>query len=195
MQSTIRLANREDAAAIQSIYAPIVTETAISFELEPPSVEEMRRRIETTLQTYPWLVCDEREVIGYAYGGLFRSRAAYQWTVEVSVYVHADHRGKAVARALYASLFDWLKVQGYATAVAGVVLPSPASMALHKSLGFQQVGVFHRVGNKFGAWHDVVWWELPLQELPDPAPAPRALPEVVKSGEWPAPVTGAYSRK
>lgn len=184
MGSTIRLACLEDAAAIQSIYAPIVSETEVSFELEPPSVEEMRRRIETTLLTLPWLVCERDGVIGYAYAGLFRSRPAYQWSVEVSVYVHAAHRGKGAGRALYASLLECLRVQGYRGALAGIVLPSPASVALHEGMGFRSVGVFHHVGHKLGAWHDVGWWELTLQSLPIPPQRPRALPEVVNSEAW-----------
>ncbi len=184
MRSTIRVAGVVDAAAIQAIYAPIVAETAVSFELEPPNVEEMRRRIETTLLTLPWLVCEGDGVIGYAYAGVFRSRPAYQWTVEVSVYVHAAHRGKGVARALYTSLFECLRVQGYRTALAGIALPNSASVALHERMGFRSVGVFQHVGYKLGAWHDVGWWELSLQELPNPAPRPRPLPEVVNAEVW-----------
>jgi len=184
LKQTIRLAGPDYAAGIHAIYAPIVAETAVSFELEPPSVEEMRRRIETTLLTLPWLVCEREGVIGYAYAGVFRSRPAYQWTVEVSTYVHAAHRGKGVARALYTSLFECLRVQGYRTALAGIALPNLASVALHEGLEFRSVGVFHHVGYKFGAWHDVEWWELSLQELPDPTPRPRTLPDVVNTEAW-----------
>ncbi|MEK7757267.1 MAG: arsinothricin resistance N-acetyltransferase ArsN1 family B [Planctomycetota bacterium] len=174
MHQVIRLATLDDAVEVQHIYAPIVVETAVSFELEPPSVEEMRRRIETTLLTLPWLVCACDGVIGYAYAGPFRSRPAYQWTVEVSAYVHVAHRGKGVARALYTSLFECLRVQGYRTALAGIALPNSASVALHERMGFRSVGVFHHVGYKLGAWHDVGWWELSLQSLPDPPSPPRA---------------------
>lgn len=184
MECMIRMASSRDAVAIQSIYAPIVAETAISFELEPPGVEEMRRRIETTLLTLPWLVCDGDGVIGYAYAGVFRTRPAYQWTVEVSVYVHAAHRGKEVARTLYTSLFECLRVQGYRTALAGIVLPNAASVAIHERMGFRSIGVFHHVGYKFGAWHDVGWWELSLQEFPNPPPRPRPPLEVVNTEAW-----------
>jgi L-amino acid N-acyltransferase YncA len=184
MPPTIRLAKPGDAAAIQSIYTPIVAETAVSFELEPPSVEEVRRRIETTLLTLPWVVYDSDGVVGYAYAGLFRPRPAYQWTVEVSVYVHAAQRGKGVARALYTSLFECLRAQGYRTALAGIALPNSASVALHERMGFRSVGVFHRVGYKLRAWHDVGWWELPLQSPPDPPPRPRTLPEVANTDAW-----------
>jgi phosphinothricin acetyltransferase len=184
MQWTIRLARAGDAAAIQSIYAPIVEATAVSFELEAPSVEEMRRRIETTLLTLPWVVYDSDGVLGYAYARLFRSRPAYHWTVEVTVYVHPAHRGTGVGRALYTSLFECLRVQGYRTALAVIALPNPASVALHERMGFRSIGVFHAVGHKLGAWHDVGWWELALQSPPDPPPRPRALPEVANSDAW-----------
>lgn len=180
----MRLATVDDALQTRAIYAPIVAETAVSFELEPPSVEEMRRRIETTLLTHPWLVCERDGIIGYAYAGVFRARPAYQWTVEVSVYVHAAHRGKGVARALYASLFECLRAQGYRTALAGIALPNSASVALHERMGFRSVGVFHHVGFKLGTWHDVGWWELSLQELPSPPPRPQPLAEVVNTDAW-----------
>jgi len=172
MHDVIRLATVADAQPLHAIYAPVVEETAVSFELEPPSIEEMRRRIETTLLTLPWLVCEDDGLIGYAYAGVFRSRPAYQWTVEVSVYVHADYRGKGVARALYTSLFECLRVQGYRTALAGIALPNPSSVALHERMGFRSVGVFHHVGYKLGAWHDVGWWEMTLQQLPNPPSPP-----------------------
>ena len=184
MRLAIRLATVDDAQQLQSIYAPIVAETDVSFELEPPSVDEMRRRIETTLLTLPWVVYDSDGVMGYAYAGLFRSRPAYQWTVEVTVYVHPAHRGTGVGRALYTSLFECLRVQGYRTALAVIALPNSASVALHERMGFRSIGVFHAVGHKLGTWHDVGWWELPLQSLPDPPLRPRTLPEVANSDAW-----------
>jgi len=184
MDTGIRLATPQDALPIHSIYAPIVEATAVSFELEPPSAEKMRRRIETTLLTLPWVVYDSDGVMGYAYAGLFWSRPAYQWTVEVTVYVHPAHRGTGVGRALYTSLFECLRVQGYRTALAVIALPNPASVALHERLGFRPIGVFHNVGYKLGAWHDVGWWELALQSPPDPPPRPRTLAEIVDTDAW-----------
>lgn len=192
MHEVIRLAAADDAPQVRAIYAPIVTETAVSFEIEPPIVEEMRRRIETTLLTLPWLVCERDGVIGYAYAGVFRSRPAYQWTVEVSVYVHAAHRGKGVARALYTSLFECLRVQGYRTALAGIVLPNSASVALHERTGFRSIGVFHHVGYKLGAWHDVGWWELTLQKGVDAPSPPRAVNEVRDNPAFQAALTLAW---
>jgi len=122
--------------------------------------------------------------VGYAYAGLFRSRPAYEWTVEVTVYVHPAHRRKGVARTLYTSLLEGLRVQGYRTALAVIALPNPASVTLHERLGFRPIGVFHNVGYKLDAWHDVGWWELELQNLPDLPRSPRPLPEVVNSDAW-----------
>jgi L-amino acid N-acyltransferase YncA len=164
MEPTIRLATEDDAGQILAIYAPIVRETPISFEMEPPTVEAMRQRISDTLGCFPWLVCESAdELLGYAYGSRHRARAAYDWSAEVSVYVHASARRSGVGRDLYRSLFEILRLQGYCNALAGATLPNPASVGLHESLGFQPVGIYRSVGYKFGAWHDVGWWQLSLQ--------------------------------
>src|SRR3712207_5441943 len=183
--ASIRLATERDAEQIAAIYAPNVTDTIISFETEAPSAEEMCRRIEGTLERYPWLVCERQgRVLGYAYAAAHGSRAAYQWSVDVSVYVHEDARRTGVGRALYASLVAALDLQGFYNAYAGATLPNPASVGLHESVGFRRVGVYRGVGYKLGAWRDVVWWHLPLRErVADPEP-PTALPSVVDSEEW-----------
>jgi L-amino acid N-acyltransferase YncA len=185
--ASVRLATERDAEQIAAIYAPNVTDTIISFELEPPTADEMRRRIEVTLQRYPWLVCERQgQVLGYAYAGAHGSRAAYQWSVDVSVYVHEGTRQRGVGRAVYASLFAALQLQGFYNVYAGATLPNPASVGLHESVGFQRVGVYRGVGYKLGAWHDVVWWHLPLREkVADPDP-PTDLPSVAGSEEWDA---------
>ena len=164
MTATIRLAAEGDAEGILAIYAPIVRETAISFEVEPPDVNAMRRRITETLAHLPWLVCERRgEVLGYAYASTHRTRAAYQWSVDVSVYVHARIRRSGVGKALYTSLLRFLDLQGFYNVYAGITLPNPASVRLHESLEFQPVGVYRAVGYKLGAWHDVGWWHLALR--------------------------------
>lgn len=172
MTAKIRLATPDDAPGVQAIFAPIVRETAISFELEPPTVEAMRQRIAETLEQRPWLVCERRgDILGYVYASQHRTRAAYQWSVDVSVYVQASARRLGVGRALYRSLLALLPLQGFYRAHAGITLPNPASVALHESLGFSPVGVYRAVGYKLGAWHDVGWWQRTLQEPVSP-PAP-----------------------
>ncbi len=157
---------------MRAIYRPIVEQTTISFEFEVPSEEELARRISATLERTPWLLCEERdEVLGYAYAGPFRARPAYAWCVESSVYVDPSHQRRGVARGLYRALLGCLREQGFHRLLAGITLPNPASVALHEGLGFEPVGSFRDVGNKFDAWHAVGFWELELQPLPS-APAP-----------------------
>jgi phosphinothricin acetyltransferase len=178
----IRLATPDDAEAIQRIYAPIVLETAISFELVPPTVDEMRRRILKTLEHLPWLVYEhDGAVIGYAYASRHRERAAYQWCADLSAYVHEQWRGRGVGRALYRSLFDLLRAQGYYNVYAGIALPNPGSVALHEALGMRSVGVYEHVGYKFGRWHDVGWWQGQVQAWVAPPAAPRTVGECLNS--------------
>jgi L-amino acid N-acyltransferase YncA len=165
-----------DAAACAAIYAPVVRDTVISFELVPPDAAELARRIERTSDTHPWLVaCEGEEMLGYAYGSPHRERAAYQWAADVSVYVGTEHRRRGIGRALYEVLFGLLARQGFYIACAGVTLPNDASVGLHESLGFVPVGVYSDIGFKFGAWHDVGWWQLqliPAARMPAAPPGP-----------------------
>jgi phosphinothricin acetyltransferase len=171
--STIRRAEPSDADRVQAIYAPIVSETAISFETTAPDVPEMRRRIEAQAERYPWLVLEsDRGLLGYAYASSHRTREAYQWCVDVSVYVDPRHQRRGVGRALYAALLDLLRRQGFVNAYAGIALPNPSSVALHESFGFEPVGTYRRVGFKLGRWHDVLWLHLRLLEVPEPEHAP-----------------------
>jgi L-amino acid N-acyltransferase YncA len=176
--SSLRIAREADAEGVAAIYAPMVRDTAISFEVDPPDVDEMRRRIRSTLATHPWLVCaDDDEVRGYAYASRHRDRAAYRWSADVTVYVHAQARGRGIGSALYAALVPMLTRQGFRRAYAGITLPNHASVSLHESAGFTRLAVYAGVGWKLGAWHDVGWWE-------------RALaPEVERPGE-PEPFAG-----
>ena len=173
LPSTIRLAATNDAEAILAIYAPIVTDSAVSFELEPPDLGEMRRRIEKTLETMPWLVCTVGdEVVGFAYAAKHREREAYQWSVEVSAYVADAWQRRGIARGLYTSLLAILMMQGYRNACAGIALPNAASVAFHESMGFSPVGVYRCIGYKLGRWHDVGWWQRSLIDSPDAPPPP-----------------------
>lgn len=181
----IRLASEDDAAQIQAIYAPIVRDTIISFETVAPTVDEIRARIRSTLERLPWLVLiQEDALLGYAYASQHRTRIGYQWSVDVSVYVHPDARRKGAARALYTSLLNILIIQGFFNAYAGIALPNAASVGLHEALGFQPVGVYHGVGYKLGAWHDVGWWHLRLRPLADAPAAPFSLEEARRNPDW-----------
>ena len=184
MAAIILLASNEDAGQMLDIDAPIMRNTAISFELEPPRVGEFKSRVAEYLEFAPWLLGEsEGGVLGYAYAGRHRSREAYQWSVEVSVYVAENQHRRGVGRALYTSLVECLRLQGFFHAYAGITLPNPASVGLHKSLGFQPVGVYIDVGYKLGQWHTVGWLELILQDQSPPAPL-IGLMDVVDTVAW-----------
>lgn len=177
----IRMARSSDGEDLQAIYAPIVTDTAISFETEPPSVAEMTQRVARTLPRYPWLVADEADAVaGYAYAGMHRTRQAYDWSVDVSIYVRPGHQGRGLGRALYTALFEILRLQRFTGAFAGIALPNPASVALHEAVGFVPVGVYRKVGWKHGAWHDVGWWQRTLAPTNGAAGPVRPLDDVAE---------------
>jgi L-amino acid N-acyltransferase YncA len=170
----LRMATADDAAQITEIYAPLVRETAITFETESPSADEMRRRIVDTTMRFPWLVADDAGTItGFAYAGRHRKRAAYAWAADVSVYVASDTRRSGIGRSLYTALLELLTAQGYANAFAGIALPNDASVGLHETLGFTLVGVYESVGYKLQHWWDVAWWQrrLPIEASPPPPTA------------------------
>jgi phosphinothricin acetyltransferase len=181
----IRLATPADAEAIAAIYRPIVADTAISFEFEPPGAAEMERRRADAAAFAPWLVLDDGGVRGYAYASRHRERAAYQWCVDVSVYVGQSHRRRGVGRALYRSLLALLRLQGFYAAHAGVTLPNEASVALHESLGFRRIGVYPAVGFKRNTWWDVGWWQLELRERTGTPASPKTTHEAAQQrSEW-----------
>jgi phosphinothricin acetyltransferase len=156
-----------------------VLNTAVSFEYTVPEETEFAKRIETTLEKLPWLVLEiTGEIAGYAYASMHKARAAYQWSVDTSVYVDPRHHGKHIGTALYTALFELLRVQGYYNAYAGITLPNAKSEGLHASFGFVPIGVFHHVGYKLGAWHDVKRFELALAGLPEKPAKPRLTEEI-----------------
>jgi phosphinothricin acetyltransferase len=184
MPPTIRLANQDDAQQVLAIYAPYCS-TPISFELCPPTLEQMRQRIARVLEAHPWLVCDaDGDIWGYAYASRHRERAAYCWSVDSTVYVHPLRHRLGIGRALYASLFAVLALQGYINAYAGIALPNPGSIGLHTAMGFQPVGVYRQVGFKAGAWHDVGWYQLLLQRRPAEPQPPKPLDQVRHTAAW-----------
>jgi phosphinothricin acetyltransferase len=140
----IRMVRAADAGEIAEIYRPSVLDAATSFEIDPPDGAEMTRRIEAVLAVAPWLVCagPGGDVVGYAYAAQHRVRPAYQWSVDATVYIRADHHRRGVGRALYGVLFDLLRLQGFCVAHAGITLPNAGSVGLHEALGFRLVGVY-----------------------------------------------------
>jgi L-amino acid N-acyltransferase YncA len=165
-----------DAAACVEIYSPFVTDSAVSFDVVPPTVEEFSAKIAHLSDTHAFLVADDAgRVAGYAYSSPYRERVAYRWSAEVSVYVHSDYRGHGVGRQLYEALLELMRRQGVRVAIAGITQPNPASMALHHSCGFRTVGVFERIGFKAGAWRDVAFLALELAPDADLSQAPDEL--------------------
>jgi len=168
----VREATEHDAACCAAIYAPYVTGSVISFELEPPSEAEMAARIAAA---HDWLVLedDAGRIAGYAYAGPFAPRAAYRWATEVSVYLDRAFRRRGGGRMLYETLLPRLAARGFRMAIAGMTLPNDASVGLHRALGFQPVGTYRRIGYKDGAWHDVAWTQLELIPGDEPPAEPR----------------------
>ena len=163
-----------DAAAVAAIYAPYVTGSTASFEAVAPSAEEIGRRM-VEAPRLPWLIATREErPVGYCYASRHRSRPAYQWSVECSVYLDDGERGRGTARALYGRLLPELARLGYISAFAGITLPNRPSVAFHEAMGFALVGVFAHAGFKRGAWRDVGWWQRTLREPPAQPDAPRA---------------------
>jgi phosphinothricin acetyltransferase len=168
----LRLARPEDGAALAQIYAPYVNATAISFEVTPPTAEDMARRVAAVQVHAPFLVCESAgTAVGYAYLSRHHERAAYQWSVDSAVYVASAWRRRGLGRALYTALFALGRLQGFRAVHAGITLPNAASVGLHESLGFTRVAQYPKVGYKLGAWHDVAWWQLELgARLAEPEP-------------------------
>jgi L-amino acid N-acyltransferase YncA len=199
MTGEIRSVSVDDAPAIHAIYAPYVAETVISFEATPPRIEEIAARIQKNTAKYPWLVymadgaadgvangqkSGAPALAGYVYASSHRERAAYQWSVDVSVYMSPAYQRLGIGRGLYTALFELLRAQGYVNAYAGIALPNAGSVGIHEALGFTPVGVYHQVGYKLGNWHDVGWWSLRLDEpRPQPVP-PRAITEFIDTPVW-----------
>ena len=182
---SIRLITAGDAEATLNIYRPYVENTIISFEYEVPSLEEWQSRIATNTAKYPWLVCEhEGNIVGYAYGSTHRYRTAYSWSPEATVYMDGRYHRLGVARILYKTLFDLLRLQGYVNVYAGVGLPNPESVGFHQALGFYDIGIFKKVGYKLGAWHDTRWFQLHLAEHPDNPPMPKGVAEVEDAADF-----------
>jgi L-amino acid N-acyltransferase YncA len=160
IRPNVRDASERDAAACAAIYAPYVSDTAITFEIDPPSAAEMAERIAAATRTHAWVVLeDQGSVVGYAYGSRFHPRAAYRWACEASVFLEPGRRRTGGGRTLYEALFPRLIERGFRVVVAGMTLPNDASVGLHRAMGFEAVGTYRRIGFKHGSWHDVAWMQ------------------------------------
>ncbi len=173
----IRTASVEDAKELLDIYAYYVTDTAITFEYDLPSLEEFTHRISQTLTSYPYLVAeDQGRLLGYAYAGSFKGRAAYDWCVETSIYVARKARGRGIGSLLLSSLEYLLTLQGFLNANACISIPKEeddpyltlGSVSFHENKGYRLVGTFHDCGYKFGRWYHMVWMEKMLGDHVSP---------------------------
>jgi L-amino acid N-acyltransferase YncA len=192
MKSKIRFATPADAPAVAEIYGPFCEDSPITFETERPTVAEIEGRIRKIIERFPWLVYENgKEVLGYAYAGPHRDRAAYRWSVDVAIYVSGKCQAQGFGTALYTVLFELLRIQGFFQAYAGITLPNPASIRLHQRLGFEPVGIFKQVGYKANAWHDVSWWALILQTADRPPSETLLIRDVLKREDFRAAIQAA----
>jgi L-amino acid N-acyltransferase YncA len=164
MTTTVRAAQAAgDAARLCAIYNHYVAETVVTFEEDPVSLDDMRRRVEEVQQHLFWLVCEaDGEVVGYAYAGKWKARAAYRFAVEVSVYVDPTRCGEGIGKQLYTALLNQLRETRTHSVVGGIAGVNPASVALHESFGFRKVAHLPEMGHKFGQWIDVAYFHLLL---------------------------------
>ena len=161
----VRLATPEDAAAILEIYKTYIENTRVTFEIEVPTVEAFKERMERITAWFPWIVCEiDGKIAGYAYGSKHGERAAYRWSVDLSVYIEEKYHRYGLGTALYTALLELLRKQGYFTAYAGVSTPNLKSEAFHRGFGFRNLGEFKNAGYKLGAWCGVSWYEMVLNE-------------------------------
>jgi phosphinothricin acetyltransferase len=171
----VHLANLDDLPAILAISNHYVLHSTCNFAVEPESLEAWRADFESTYEMYPWFVAvkhphpqplsqgERGVVVGFAKAAPYHGRCAYAYAVEITVYVHPDHHGRGIGKALYGRLLSTLQKQGYHAVIAAIAQPNPVSVNLHESLGLRHAGTFRQVGRKFGRWHDVGYWYATLQ--------------------------------
>ena len=160
----IRPVQLSDAAVIRAIYQPYVTETAITFEVDVPTVQEFESHITKTLTQFPYLVAEvDGKVVGYAYASTYYARAAYDWTTELSIYVSKEARGHGIGSDLYTALEEELQARGYLRFLACIAVPNEASISMHEKRGYVQVAHFPKIGYKFNKWHDIVWMQKTIE--------------------------------
>ncbi|WP_297137342.1 GNAT family N-acetyltransferase [Terrisporobacter sp.] len=156
MKKHIRFATIDDTEKILSIYEPYIKNTAITFEYDIPSLDEFSTRIKNICKDYPYLVCEiDGKIAGYAYANRAMSRAAFNWNVELSIYIDTNYRGQGIGKSLYSALLKILTHQNIVNVYALVVTPNESSEKLHKYFGFEEVGLHPNTGYKLGNWHNL----------------------------------------
>lgn len=176
----IRTADISDAPKLLDIYSFYVENTAITFEYEVPTLEEFEERVKDTLKKYPYLVAEmDGRIVGYSYVGAFKSRAAYDWAVETTVYVHKDYKGMGIGKSLYEAIESITRKQNILNLEACIAYPAEGaedayltkdSVLFHEKMGYRMVGEFCKCGYKFDKWYNMVWMEKHLGEHKVPQP-------------------------
>lgn len=176
---TLRMATTADAAQLLAIYAPYVTETAVTFEYDVPSLAEFTGRIGHILEKYPYIVAvRDGQIVGYTYASPFKGRAAYDWAVETTIYIREDLRSGGIGKRLYLALENVLRQQHILNANACIAYPNPDSIGFHERLGYKTVGHFSQCGYKLGTWYDMIWMEKMLDTHPANPKAVIWLPQL-----------------
>ncbi len=166
MKHNISLATEADAGEILSIYAPYIENTVISYEYKVPSLEEFRQRIKSTIIQYPYLVYRVgSHIVGYAYASSFKTRAAFSWDVETSIYIHPNYHHTGIAMKLYQALIELLRLQGYYHIYVYISYPNEPSVKFHEKCGFTTCAMYTKTGYKLGAWRDLICMDLCLCTL------------------------------
>lgn len=184
MTLVVRPIEHVDMNAVLEIYSYYILNTIVTFETSVPSISNFTKRIQTITEKFPWLVCEEDgEITGYAYACEHRSREAYRWSVDVSVYLKPDKTGKGLGKVLYNNLLKFVEFQGFVNAYAGIALPNIASARLHEFYGFSKIAQYKHVGYK-GRWIDVGWWSKELNQPPENPSEPKKPMEVYQSEKF-----------
>lgn len=178
----VRIAKVEDVPYILGIYAPYVEQTAYTFEYTVPTLEEFTKRFTDITEQFPWLVWEEEgRVLGYAYACAPFERAAFSWCAEPAIYLCPEARGRGIGRALYETLEDYLKQQGYVVSYALITTSNTPSVAFHEAMGYTKTAFLPDCGFKLGGWHGIIWMEKRLNSVEMPTRMPVSFPKLVKT--------------
>jgi L-amino acid N-acyltransferase YncA len=185
MNTTIRVAETADARFVHDVYGHYVAHSNYTFSTENPSVADYAKKIEHTLEAYPFYILEaDGAPVGFAYASQIRPHEAYRWTAEATIYLSPDApRRRGLGRLLYQKLLDTLQALNIQTVFGVITATNEPSVRLHLSMGFTEVGRFERMGNKYGEWLDVVWMQKTLNVLPDSAEPPIPFARWRKPGE------------